>query len=104
MFACFDKMIVCFESNVNSVTAGDGTGKGIVGDIREEIKNGIIDGFTWLVKSFFDVTLPFIEWGCKFLIIGSVIVFFCSHDTKYLSSAIKWGLIFIIVCFLRSVI
>lgn len=98
------RMILLFESNVNSVTSGDGTGKGIVGDISEEIKNGIVDGFAWLGRCICEVVFPVMEWGCKLIIIGSIIVFFCSRDTKSISVGIKFFLAFIVLCFLEGLI
>lgn len=99
----YSRAILQFESNVNSVTSGESDG-GIIGDIGDQIKDGIVDGFAWLGKSIIEVAFPVLEWGCRFVIIGCVIMCFCGRDEKRISTAIKFFLIYIVLCFLEGLI
>ncbi|HEX3078224.1 MAG TPA: hypothetical protein VHQ24_15295 [Lachnospiraceae bacterium] len=57
--------------NVNSSTAGDGSDLGI---IVEGIKKGIIQLGEWIINGIVNGLYPWITWGCKAVIVFSVIV------------------------------
>lgn len=76
---------------VNSATAGNGNNYG-----------WIVDGLIYIVQRLFLLLSPFINWGSRIIIISCVIIYFCSSDKKYLSAGIKWGLIFVVYCAIRS--
>lgn len=102
------QMIISFESNVNTVTSGNSNNGGLVGDISNQVKDGIasgiIDGISWLAQSLCEILIPIGKWGCKFVIISCIIIYCCSEDKKYVSSGIRALIIFTLLCFLGSVV
>jgi hypothetical protein len=78
---------------VNSATAGNGNDLG-----------WIVDGFVYLVEKIFLMVSPVINWGSKIIIVSCVIIYFCSGEKKYISAGLKWGIIFVIYCSIRSCI
>lgn len=104
------RMIICFESNVNSVTSSGESGGGLVGDICNQVRDGIVggikDGIAWIGKGIlemFQSLIPVAEWGCKFVIVSCIIIYICSEDNKYVSRGIRTAIIFTLLCFLESV-
>ena len=98
----FVQMIILSQyPNTNSATTGDARASdyGIIG---KEISEGIKEGVMWLVHALLYVSSPIIEWGCKFSIVFCIIIYFGSKEEKYISSAIKWCLVFVVFCAIRS--
>jgi len=85
---------------LNSVTSGESGYSGI----GEEVKKGIVDGVTWLVTSLFNVVSPFITWGCKMVIVSCIIIYFCDKEERHIGTAIKFAIIFVLFCTIRSVL
>lgn len=88
-------------SNVNSITSGDGTDKG---KIIQAIKDGIVELLIWIVEGLFTILTPFIDWGCKSVIVISVIIFFCNKDKKAITVAMKSFFLFLIFMMIRGVV
>lgn len=96
---------------VNSVTSGDGSSSGFVGgwtgeaidSFVENFKNGLVEISNWIVKGFFDITSPFMDYGIKILIIVCFIVYYCSEDKRAISNGIKGLFIYMVYLLLRSV-
>jgi hypothetical protein len=70
----------------------------------EEFKKSFVEFCTWLVVGLFNVLTPFVEWGCKLVIVWCVVTLFCSGDKKLLTTASKCFLIYLLFFMIRSVI
>lgn len=68
------------------------------------VKEWLLAGLMELLKGLFEFISPFVEWGCKTIIVGCALIYLTSHERKYIATGLKWFLIFIVYCFLRGVI
>lgn len=60
--------------------------------------------FSWLGNTVLDYIGPFVNWGSRIIIISCFIIYFCSGDRKYMSAALKWGIIFLLYTVIRSAV
>ena len=75
------------------------------GILGGKTKEWIIDGFIELTKALFELISPFIEWGCKIIIVSCVMIIFASgYERKYVAAALKWFVIFLIYCFIKGAV
>lgn len=87
---------------LNDATAGTGGSQdyGLLGDVGSMVANGIVDGFVSLYKLIVTNVMPYAIVGCKAIVLCSAIVYFCTKDIKYLSTAVKWAIYLLIFMFL----
>jgi len=78
-------------SNVNSATSGDTPDYGLVGQ-------WFSDGCAWIGQNVMSFLDPFLNWGCKIIIVSCFIIYYCSGERKYIASGIKFGIIFVLYC------
>lgn len=78
---------------------------------RTDADTKIIDGVfgQWLkgelielLKDAFNFISPIVDWGCKLIIASCVLIFLITYERKYVATALKWFLIFIIYCFIKG--
>lgn len=85
---------------INSATSDVNVGEkdyGLVGKIFEE-------AIAWLGDKLLDFLDPFANWGCRIIIISCFVIYYCSHEQKYIALAIKWGIIFALFWVVRSAV
>jgi hypothetical protein len=94
--------------NVNSATSGDGTDKGIISDsidwFGKSFREGLIQFGKWFLVGFFYLTQPFFEWGCKSIIVASIIIYVCSQDQKCIRVGLKYFFIYLAYIMIGSAI
>jgi hypothetical protein len=79
--------------NVNSVTTGDP-----ISQDYGAIMKWVTDGLTYVGKSLLNCLDPFLNWGCKTIIVACYLIFYCSGERKYIATGLKFGIIFVIYC------
>jgi hypothetical protein len=97
------------NSNNNSATSGgNGNKEGLVSVgidwFGKEFREKLVDFLMWLLHGAFDVTTPFVVWGCRIIIVWCIVTFYCSNDKRTICTAFKSFLVFWIFLMLRSVI
>ncbi len=85
---------------INSVTSDINVNEKDYGLIGEWIEEGL----AWIGDKLLDLLEPFVNWGSRIIIISCFIIFFCSQERKYISLALKWGIIFTLFWVVRSAI
>lgn len=88
------------EGNVNSATSGTND-NGWFGD---KFKKALVDFGYWFVHGLFDLLSPFVEWGCKLVIVWCIVTMFCTKDTKSITAGLKAFLIFLVFIMIRGAI
>lgn len=93
---------------LNSATSGEESNGdyGLLGDavgwFGEEFRDAITDFCIWIVTSLLDFLSPFVIWGCRTIIVWCLVTFYCTKDTKALSTGMKFFLIYLIFLMIRS--
>lgn len=104
----FETKLSIVLSNVNSVTSGNGSDDGLFGNSVEwfgdSFKKGLVQFGIWFVNGFFYLTKPFMEWGCKSIIVASVIIYVCSQDPKCIRTGLKFFFIYLAYTMIRSAV
>lgn len=95
-------------SNVNSATDGDKDYKGLaevtIDWFGESFRNGLVEFGKWFLQGFFYLSQPFFEWGCKSIIVASIVIYFCSQDKKCIRIGLKYFFIYLAYMMIRSVV
>jgi hypothetical protein len=91
---------------VSSATSGDGQDNGLIGDavnwFGDKFKDGLVQFGIWFAKGLFYITQPFIQWGCKSVIVASIVTYYCSHDPKSIRIGLKFFFIYLAYNMIRS--
>lgn len=83
---------------VNSATSSLNEGEKDYGAIAGAIKDLILDVLSWV----FNGISPFVEWGCKIVIVSCIVIYYCSQEKKYIGTGIKFAIGFILFLTIRS--
>lgn len=68
------------------------------------LKNELSEALSWIGDTFLDYIGPFINWGSRIIIVSCFIIFFCSGERKYIASALKWGVIYLLYLTIRGAV
>lgn len=60
------------------------------------LKEQLIGFLIGVMQDIFAILYPFITYGCKIVIVVSFIIFVLTQDKRYISSLVKYGIIFIL--------
>lgn len=81
---------------------------GLVGDavdwLGNKTRESILDFFRWLLTELFNFLQPFLEWGCKSIIVVCILIYYCTNDKRATSVGMKWFFVYLIFCMIRGVI